>query len=497
MTPPAASAPVTSPTTFGPPALGANGPSAAKLQGVNWATPTDNFSNRPLILTGLSPSDAPATVWDEATTILRQLRDTYHVSTVRLPINPATVLNPTETGPGPWWKSYREAIDAATNLEMNVILSYWNPTTQVSTPTGRKDLGSWPGTIEDVNPPWPTLGCPRPRSGAPYFAFDEMWDQVISQYAGESRVYFEIMNEPWGYDPWTWTDLAVQWLHCYPQVPRSRVIVSAAYRRTAGCMGMQNDLGEVGTDPRLNGTLLSLHYYTYNCKAPSGHQLNDAKDLAKLLQGVSPGRVVIDAFGTNVTYTKNEPPARNPDFSDPSSIDSNVQYMRQLTAELKQLGMGAVYWPGIKGCVPLVSHCDSFSIFSLDGSYNLLPRGNRTILRLLEPLWESGSEAPARVGTQRRAKQRGSRRLVDIAMDRVDQVFAVRPIVLGQVLGDRDRAVPATGAPDPDHQMRLALGEILRQQIVEQREQMLVKSVKRPVGVDERDDPVVKSGQRA
>ncbi len=64
-----------------------------------------------------------------------------------------------------------------------------------------------------------------------------------------------------------------------------------------------------------------------------------------------------------------------------------------------------------------------------------------------------------------------ARALVDVAVGDGDVELVVLAIALGEVLGDRDRAVAAAGAADRDHQVRLALGDVLRQQEVEQRVQ--------------------------
>ena len=61
-------------------------------------------------------------------------------------------------------------------------------------------------------------------------------------------------------------------------------------------------------------------------------------------------------------------------------------------------------------------------------------------------------------------------------------------VARGQVLGDRHRAVAPARAADRDHQVRLALGHVLRQQEVQQREQALVELLQTPVAVDVVDD---------
>lgn len=374
---PACSAPASPPASVPaapaePPAAAPAEPSAAGLDGVNWPDARDNYQSGWLIPTGLSASDHYGTVYAKAYGILSQFQ-AAGANTVRLPINPATVLNGSGTGPGWWWSQYQGAINAASDLGMNVILSYWDHTNA---------SGNQPGTIDYGSPTHPAdgpatntnLDCSGPHS--PYASFNEMWDQVIGRYAGQSNIYFEIMNEPHGYTPAGWDSIAEQWLACHPQVPRGRVIVSAADQHTR-CVGPQNDLADVANDPNLDGTLLSLHYYNW-CAGS-----DDEPAITNLLAPSYQGRVVLDEFGTSVTKGSNGPPVK---FGDPNSPDPNVHYLRQLTRFLHNSGMGAVYWPGLKGCDPGDS-CDAYSVWSLDANDNLSLRGNRSVLPLLRQAW--------------------------------------------------------------------------------------------------------------
>jgi hypothetical protein len=81
-------------------------------------------------------------------------------------------------------------------------------------------------------------------------------------------------------------------------------------------------------------------------------------------------------------------------------------------------------------------------------------------------------------------------------MDDFDQVLAPTSVALGQMLGNRHGAVTASRAADPEDQVRLALHEVLRQQVVEQPVQALVERVEFAVAVDERDDARVGPRQR-
>ena len=75
-------------------------------------------------------------------------------------------------------------------------------------------------------------------------------------------------------------------------------------------------------------------------------------------------------------------------------------------------------------------------------------------------------------------------------MGDLDQVLRRPRVALGQVAGDSDRTVPAPGAADGHDEVRLALGSIGREQVVQQRVQPLVEALEVTVAIDEADDPV-------
>src|SRR5215217_3791461 len=88
------------------------------------------------------------------------------------------------------------------------------------------------------------------------------------------------------------------------------------------------------------------------------------------------------------------------------------------------------------------------------------------------------------------------RQPVHVAVLNLHEVVGHVPEVGGEVLGDRDRAMAAAGAPDRDHQMRLALRDVLGQEVVEQRHDAVVELVQAPVTADVGHDTLVEPGQR-
>ncbi|MEU4746826.1 cellulase family glycosylhydrolase, partial [Actinosynnema sp. NPDC023658] len=167
----------------------AAGATTKQFKGVNWADPRDNYAADEVVPSGLSTQDDYAATRAKASAIVGGFATELGANTVRLPINPVTVN-------GPFWNSYTGAIDAATARGFKVILAYWE------SPVPAKD-----GRIDDLD------------------AFHRMWGRVTARYARQGSVYFEPMNEPFGYSGQEWRDVAADWLATYPRVRRDRVFI--------------------------------------------------------------------------------------------------------------------------------------------------------------------------------------------------------------------------------------------------------------------------------
>src|SRR5690606_34971700 len=85
---------------------------------------------------------------------------------------------------------------------------------------------------------------------------------------------------------------------------------------------------------------------------------------------------------------------------------------------------------------------------------------------------------------------------VDVAVLDLHDVLGLLVEVAGEVLGDRHAAGPAPGAAEGDHGVRLALGDVLRQEEVEQRQDAAVEHGQPAVGGDVGDDTRVEAGER-
>jgi hypothetical protein len=289
-------------------AADAAGPAApSSFKGVNWAAPGDNYASGPVVPSGLSTSDDYGTVYRITQRMVAGFRRNLGANTLRLPINPASVGTA-------WWSSYRATIDAATAAGDKVILSYWDETS------------SNDGVIDDVA------------------AWNQMWNTVTAEYRHNPRVYFEPMNEPYGYTLAQWVQICTQWLADRTYVPRDRVVVSGT--------GYNDDVTGVGAAAALDGTLLSLHFYGYWASYTT--EADWIGDLLPRIGGYA-YRTIIDEAGAPMTIGLNYGAHNGNDYT---------SYLAAVTDTARGMGMGLVYWPGLR-------FGDSYSIESLEADGSL------------------------------------------------------------------------------------------------------------------------------
>jgi hypothetical protein len=274
------------------PAAGASPDRVSAFKGVNWADPRDNYATDPVVPSGLSISDGYAKTFIKASGIISGFRTNLGANTVRLPINPYSVGTA-------WWSSYRAAIDAALLQRMKVILTYWEGSGTA------KD-----GLVDDTA------------------AWNAMWDTVVARYGGNSGVYFEPMNEPFGYTLDQWVSQTSSWLSRHRHVPRGRVFISGS--------GYNDNVTGVGAAPQLRGTLLSLHFYGFWASYTT--EAEWTADLAARI-GKYADRTVIDEAGAPMTTGLNY-----------GAHNGNIytSYFAAVTDTARANRMGIVYWPGLR-----------------------------------------------------------------------------------------------------------------------------------------------------
>jgi hypothetical protein len=271
--------------------------STSAIRGVNWADQRDNFVNGVLYVSGLGASDTYSSAATVADQVVGQLYSVTGANTVRMPINEPTVNS--------YWGTYTGAIDTALT-KGNVILAYWAY----------------------------TGGKPQNTS-----AFQQMWDKVVAKYGDNPRAYFEVINEPSGYSTTDLNSMYNTWLTRYSAVPRGRVILDGA--------GLATNVSAVGQDSRLNGTLIAVHDYSFFVGNPYTSETAWANQLAGLVGNYASRTVATEWGGPMSPGSKNGVHYDKIDYSVPGANYFDA-YVRGVSSELRTLGMGSVYWPGLR-----------------------------------------------------------------------------------------------------------------------------------------------------
>ena len=262
-----------------------------QFKGVNWADTRDNYNSGWVIPDGLAAGDSYSTVYSIANNYIKAFESNLGANTVRLPINPPSVSQS-------WWGAYKGAIDAALADGMKVIISAWTESTST-------------GTITNMS------------------AWQTMWNTVVSDYGSNSNVYFEPLNEPYGYSLSQWVSICTTWLSDHSSVPRGRVIISGT--------GYNDHVTGVGASSALSGTLLSLHYYgTWNSYTQESQWVSDLNSRI----GSYGSRTIIDEFGAPMTTGVNWLQNHN------GAVEQS--YLAAVTDTARSNSWGSVYWAGLK-----------------------------------------------------------------------------------------------------------------------------------------------------
>jgi hypothetical protein len=290
----------------------------SSFNGVNWADPRDNYASDAVVPSGLSVSDSYRTVYRITQAMVAGFSKNLGANTLRLPINPASVGTA-------WWSSYRATIDAATAAGDKVILSYWESNTSKN------------GMIDDTA------------------SWNQMWNTVTAEYGHNPRVFFEPMNEPFGYTLDQWVQICTQWLADHSSIQRDRVVISGT--------GYNDNVTGVGATAALDGTLLSLHFYGY-----WANYTTEADWIGNLLPRIGgyAYRTIIDEAGSPMTIGLNY-----------GAHNGNVytSYLAATTDIARGMGMGMVYWPGLRTG-------DSYSIESVNAEGKLVDNSPSGVAQL-------------------------------------------------------------------------------------------------------------------
>jgi hypothetical protein len=148
--------------------------------------------------------------------------------------------------------------------------------------------------------------------------------------------------------------------------------------------GLAQNVPAVGNDSRLNGTLLAVHDYSFFAGFESETQWAD--HIASYIGNFASRTIATEWGGPMSPGTKNGVYFDAIDYSIPSGSYMS-DYMRGVSAKLRSLGMGSVYWPGLRDG-------DWYSMTSRSGQ--TLTPANPSGVQLLRYAWglgEAGSTA--------------------------------------------------------------------------------------------------------
>jgi hypothetical protein len=167
-----------------------------------------------------------------------------------------------------------------------------------------------------------------------------MWDSVIATYQNNPNIYFEVFNEPHGYSTADLKTLYTNFLDRYPNLSRDRIVLDGA--------GYATDVNNIGSDSRFSNCLLSFHFYTW-----FANNSQITADWERAVRGLwYPARTIITEFGVPMTNGKA--------YLSAPGTDREVTYLQGMTNVMHDLGIGAIYWPGLRDG-------DSYSMFTFNG----------------------------------------------------------------------------------------------------------------------------------
>jgi hypothetical protein len=166
-----------------------------------------------------------------------------------------------------------------------------------------------------------------------------MWDTVVAKYGSNANAYFEVINEPYGYSTTDLNNFYNTWLNRYPSVARGRVILDGA--------GYATNVSAVGGDSRLNNTLLGVHDYTFFVNPPSESENEWGTHIGNLIGSYASRTVATEWGGPMSPGSKNGVSYDTIDYNIPSG-SFFADYLRGVASKLRSLGVGSVYWPGLR-----------------------------------------------------------------------------------------------------------------------------------------------------
>jgi hypothetical protein len=269
------------------------------FKGVNWARPTTNYSWGTIVPSGLDSLDNYTVTLDKTDSILNQFVKFFPgVNTVRMPINEATVL-------GHWWSTYKGVIDKIRTKNMKVVLAFWCSPAKTH-------------KVDDS------------------LRFFQMWDTVVNAYKADSMIYYEVFNEPVGYNGDI--DGLINLYNVFitqfeTEIPKSRIILDGA--------GWGANIVPIGE--AISDCLLSLHHYPgwgSGGTSDSAWEVNWRSKLSEFSK-----RTIVTEFGAVQTLKAGMTEPN--DYTGPI-VNKDIAYLVAGTNVFREDSVGSIYWCGLR-----------------------------------------------------------------------------------------------------------------------------------------------------
>ena len=294
--------------------------SASSFKGVNWSDKDDNYENQNIIPSGINVNDSWSTMRSTAQNLYQELKDKGSVNTIRVGINPKMVYDASKSNKeSDYFSRWIGIVQAANDKNMKIIIANWER--------------------------------PAEKNGKIDNQFWEMWDVVINRYKNNGSVYFEIMNEPYGYNKNQLRNLCADWVNKYTNspynVPKGRILVPGR--------GYSAYVKEIASDSRFNGCLFSQHIYAWWAGKPKTE--SGWKNALKSRIGNNyKSRTIVTEWGAPMA------PGIQYDWNSSGRYPNHeAAFMIGVPNQINDWNMGSVYWPGIRDG-------DNFRMFDRNGT---------------------------------------------------------------------------------------------------------------------------------
>jgi len=259
------------------------------VKGGNWADSRDNYNTGWVIPSGLTSSETVSGAQAKADEIASNLK---YVSgnMVRVPINPPSVASTT------WWPIMQAYINELVKDGLYVDMCCWTETNTV-------------GTVDDMSN-WET-----------------MWQTVDSVYSTNWNIFYEPINEPYGYkSPYTGLTSLYSTFIGLVSKSQQRILLDGT--------GYADHLASIGSDSSLSGCDLALHIYPYwDTSYTSASQWETALNNR------------IGGYQSRATITEMGAPSTSGLNYQSSSSNVNICFIQGVGQEVQNLQIGLIYWP--------------------------------------------------------------------------------------------------------------------------------------------------------